>query len=86
MDIHYKYAAKLVGSVLWIGENDEGNPCLVSDEKKASTRWNGYLAIRMIEHYMNHGWNPMLGGDRPTFEVVKVHRPQKIADLADLPR
>ncbi len=78
MDLHHQYAVKLAGSTRYVAKDEKGAYTTTSQENEAHTSWSRQGAARMAEDYIKKAWNVTMG-EKPTFEIVKVRRPQKIA-------
>ncbi len=76
MDLHHQYAVKL-STGYFVSKTEDGYSS-TRDEAQAHTSWSRQGAARMFDDYIKQKWNVTMG-DPPSFEVVKVHRPQKIA-------
>ncbi len=75
VNLHYKYAVNI--GTQWVAVNDKGEYRLVGEEKDAETRWDIRGALGIGDRYITAAWNVTMG-DKPTFVIKKVHRPQRI--------
>lgn len=75
LNLHYRYAVKTQS--LYIALDEEGKYSLTSDKDKAEARWDMRGALGIRERYLSATWNITMG-DKPEFEITKIHRPQHI--------
>jgi len=73
--LHYKYAVRI--GTQWVAVDDKGKYRLVGKEKDAETRWDIRGALGIGDRYLKAEWNVTMG-EKPTFAIQKVHRPQRI--------
>ena len=73
--LHYKYAVRI--GTQWVSIDDKGKYRLVGEEKNAETRWDIRGALGIGDRYIKAVWNVTMG-EKPAFEIQKVHRPQRI--------
>lgn len=76
MDLHHQYAVKF-NTGYFISKTEKDGYGTTRVEAEAHTCWSRAGAARIFNDYIKKKWNKTMG-DKPIFEVIKVHRPQLI--------